>query len=293
MIDHVKSRNVMSNKSMRQIYMNRKLSEGYPGLEEMGDEYFSESQRKESSIPEIFRCINRLIDLPEGPQGKKTVAVVGCGPNPHSVKDLLTMGYDAIGVEPIAQWVHSGQQLIGDSNSVKQGHAELLPFENNSQCAVLLESVLEHVDSPDKALAEVFRVLVPGGVAYIQTTNRWRFSITGKNDEFSVRFFNWLPEIVKEAYVYYHLHFNPSLAHYTSRPAVHWFSYPDLCKMGRKAGFSQFYSKMDLLEPNDPSVAKGKLRRFFLDKTRYRPWLRSLALTQFGDSIFMLKRMCY
>ena len=53
------------------------------------------------------------------------------------------------------------------------------------------------------------------------TTNRYRFSPTGSNDEFRVRFFNWFPRIVKESYVFQHLHFDPTLANYSPRPAVH------------------------------------------------------------------------
>jgi len=35
-----------------------------------------------------------------------------------------------------------------------------------------------------------------GGIAYITTTNRLRFSLRGDNGEYNVRFFNWLPRVV-------------------------------------------------------------------------------------------------
>ena len=70
---------------------------------------------------------------------------------------------------------------------------------------------------------------------------------------------------------------------------VHWFTYAELCKLGRWAGFSQFYAKLDLLEPGD-SAASSWLRRTFLKWFKYRPWLRSLALVHYGNSIFMVKR---
>jgi len=153
-----------------------------------------------------------------------------------------------------------------------------------------MQSLLEHMDAPARSLAEADRVLVTNGALHISTTNRWKFSFTGNNGEFRTRFYNWLPSIIKESYVFLHLHYQPSLANYSERPAVHWFSYPDLCKLGREAGFAKFYSWIDLVDEDSPIVAKSNLRRLLLNKVRYNPWLRSLALTQAGGSIFMLKR---
>jgi ubiquinone/menaquinone biosynthesis C-methylase UbiE len=151
--------------------------------------------------------------------------------------------------------------------------------------------VLEHVDSPPLALNEVFRVLRPGGVLYIYTTNRWKLSLRGFTGEYSVPFINWFPRVVQESYVFQMLHYDPALANFNARPAVHWFTYPDLCRLGRDAGFAQFYSPLDLVDTSSPFVSGSRLRRFVLDKVRYRPWLRGLALTQSGGAIFMYKRL--
>jgi hypothetical protein len=136
----------------------------------------------------------------------------------------------------------------------------------------------------------MYRVLAPGGVLCVTTTNRHRFSLDGSNGEFNVPFYNWLPRLLKESYVFQHLHYQPKLANYTARPAVHWLSYADLCERGRDAGFAQFYAIVDLMRITDPSIAKSGLRRFVLPMLQQHPWLRSLALTQIGHAIFMLKR---
>ena len=104
-------------------------------------------------------------------------------------------------------------------------------------------------------MSEAYRVLAPGGLAYVQTTNRLQFTLFGKNLEYGVRYFNWLPPVVKEAFVHHHLHYDPGLAHFTPRPAVHWFSYADLCALGRTAGFHQFYAKFDMLNHDDLKIA--------------------------------------
>jgi ubiquinone/menaquinone biosynthesis C-methylase UbiE len=206
------------------------------------------------------------------------------------VRQLLALGYDAIGIEPVEGWSKAAATILGDTSRIRRASSENLTLPDNSQRVVLFESVLEHVDSPNKSLLEAYRVLSPEGVAFVCTTNKYMVSPTGRNGEFNVRFYNWFPNIVKEGYVFKHLHYDPRLANYTPCPAVHWFNYSELCRIGRSVGFSQFYSFIDLLDVNSPSIKKSFLRKWLLNKVRYNPWLRALALLQFGNSIFMLKR---
>ena len=282
----------MSKKAqMQALYAGRKLSEGYPGLEKLGVDFQSHAQGSQEALlytPAFMRCVANLIDLNSG---LKTVLVTGCGPRPFAVKWLLEQGYDASGLEPVPPSVDSAREFLGDPKRVYLGGAEAMPIPDGSQRVILMESVLEHVDSPEKALAECFRILAPGGVLFIYTTNRWKINLRGHNGEYQVPFFNWFPNSVKESYVFHHLHYNPKLAQYNARPAFHWFSYAELCRLGRSAGFGHFYSLLDVADLDNPLVATSRLRRFLLNRVRYNPWLRGLALTQMGgSSIFMLKR---
>ena len=269
------------------LYLKRPLSAGYPDLERKAVEFFAGGD-PESRVGEIMGCLGRLLDLSSG---LRSVAVVGCGPNPQSVKDLIQLGYDACGIEPVVGYAERANEALGEQGRIVVGTAESLQLPSESQRVVLLESVLEHVESPSKALAEAYRVLAPGGVLYVYTTNRLRISLRGDNGEFNVPFFNWFPAVVKECYVYKHLHYEPSLANYSLRPAVHWFTYADLCAAGREVGFAQFYSLIDLVDADAPSLKRGSfLRRALVQRFRYNPWLRALGLLQYGSSIFMLKR---
>ena len=279
---------------MDKLFKNRKLAQGYPGLERLAfekyiailDELEKECSDERLLIEKLLAWLDRLVNLGE----LKNVLVLGCGPRPLPIKVLIQKNYDAVGVEPIPSFMNSARKYLGSPDRILEGSAEEIPLPSNSQDLVICESVLEHVDSPTKSFDEVFRILRPGGVAYIVTTNRYRISLKGDNGEYNVRFFNWLPNTIKESFVFHHLHYDPSLADYTLRPAVHWYSYADLCKLGRQAGFHQFYSILDLLELDDPSIAKSKVRRFLLNKLKFNPWLRALALTQIGTPMFMLRR---
>lgn len=272
---------------MRELYKNRLMSDGYPDLEKLGVSHYTENQDAYTRTAEIMECGARLIDFA---RGSKDVLVIGCGPKPTIVRDLLGLGYNAIGIEPVQGSAESARKFLGDETRVACASAESLPFESGSQRMVICENVLEHVDSPVLSLSEAYRTLLPGGVLYVYTTNRHRLSLSGKNSEYPIPFFNWFPPLLKECYVHQHLHYDPTIGLYTPRPAVHWFTYAELCKLGRDVGFAKFYSLLDLVEADSQSVQSSKLRRWFLDLARYSPWARAVALTQYGSSIFMYKR---
>jgi ubiquinone/menaquinone biosynthesis C-methylase UbiE len=275
---------------MHNLYENRRLTELHPDLDRLALEKYKALLQSRgdstSSFERLLRRLNRVVKL----NGNENVLVVGCGPVPKTLKFLLAKSYNAIGIEPVSSFVCSGREYIGSTDRILQGAAESIPVGDDSQHLVICESVLEHVDSPSKSLAEIFRVLSPGGVAFINTTNRYIVSLSGRNEEFNLRYFNWLPAIIKEAFVFHHLHYDPNLANYAERPAVHWYSYAALCRLGRDAGFCRFYSVLDLVDLDDPAISGRRLQTFLLKALKFNPWLRALALTQLGHTIVMLKR---
>ena len=274
------------------LYTTRKISSGYPNLEHMHSTLKKEEKQKESLKSEpydhkiLIDCLLKLVDFNE--LSKNTIDI-GCGPAPTLVNELLKYGLDAKGLEPVDEMRQSAQEYILDESRIIMGHAEKIPLPDNSQSFVSLVSVLEHVDSPLRAMNEIYRILEPGGVAYISTTNRYMFT----SGEFKKHFYQWYPSILKESYVFMHLHYRPELANYSSRPAVHWFSYSDLCKLGRNSGFHSFYSPIDLMSEKD-NVTHQKLGLLnqFLPSIKFSPFLRSLVLTfsSAGSAIFMIKR---
>lgn len=276
---------------INRLYQDRPLAAGFPGLEQQGVAHFSSRTGQREAAERYYldnnlRRIRRLIALAEG----APIAIVGCGPTPWSLQMLLEQGFDAVGVEPVAGSCEQAAAFIGTEPRILQGCAEELPLADNSQQVVLLEAVLEHVDSPLQSLQEAYRVLKPGGVCCVSTTNRYYFSPTGRNGEYRLAFFNWLPRTLRECYVFHHLHYDPRLANYSPRPAVHWFSYADLCELGRQARFAQFYSIFDLSDPQAPSVQASAAKRLLLRMASASRWLKALLLLQFGHLVYMYKR---
>jgi SAM-dependent methyltransferase len=269
-------------------FADRPLAELYPDLERLGAEFH---RRHHTAGPlftsAVLECLPRIVRFEGGtPRG----LVLGCGPAPRAVLAMADAGFIVTGVEPVRDNVRSAAAFVRDRATIIEGSAEAIPLSDGSYDFVLVESVLEHVDSPPRSLAEIHRVLKPGGLAYIYTTCRTKFHPRGFNGEYSVPFLNWFPAAVRESYVHHHLHFAPHLANYNARPAFHWYTYTELVKLGRDAGFAHFYSLLDVV-PSDSTLVKGsRLRRWLIPRVRRRPWLRALVLTQTGGSIFMVKR---
>lgn len=270
------------------LYANRPMAEMYPDLQRLGAEYHATHHTEQPFFtPAILDCLPRLIRL-DGT--RKRVLVIGCGPKPRAVLEATSRGFQATGIEPVPENIEVARAFVGGQADIVQGSAEAIPLPDSSVDIVLMEAVLEHVDSPLRSLQEIHRVLSPGGALYVYTTNRLKFSFTGFNGEYRVPFLNWFPAGVREAYTFHMQHFAPHLANFNARPAYHWYTYSDLCRLGRYAGFAQFYSLLDLVDASNALVRTSTLRRVLMRLVRRRPWLRALALTQSGGSIFMVKR---
>jgi 2-polyprenyl-6-hydroxyphenyl methylase/3-demethylubiquinone-9 3-methyltransferase len=268
---------------------NRLLIDGHPDLAARAVQTFSESQvsgdYRAAETRRVLQYVGRVVELPH----PSNLLVVGCGPKPRTCAELISLGHTVTAIEPVAGFAEEAQRYLGSTADVQQGSAERIAAASGSQHLVFCESILEHVESPRLSLSEIFRVLRPGGAAWITTTNRWDFTISGRNGEFITPFFNWFPALLKEALVYHHLHHDPRLANYSLRPAVHWFTYSSLCRHGRDAGFSRFYSLIDVLTPSDPTVAQSVFRRSVIRSLQRYPVLKALALTQVGHTIIMVK----
>ncbi len=111
---------------------------------------------------------------------KKTVLDVGCGGG-LSCEFLAARGAQVSGVDLSAQSIAAAQQHAGQSGytiDYRQGRAEQLPHADAQFDAVVCVDVLEHVSDLRQTLAEIHRVLKPGGWFFFDTLNRtWKARI--------------------------------------------------------------------------------------------------------------------
>jgi SAM-dependent methyltransferase len=104
--------------------------------------------------------------LPRGP-----VLDLGCGTghSHHLLAPRETIGVDT---DPEA--------LVGQDRPTAVADMRDLPFADHSFPGALAVQSIEHVPEPDRALAEISRVLAPGGVAVLVTPNALTFSLEGE-----------------------------------------------------------------------------------------------------------------
>jgi 2-polyprenyl-6-hydroxyphenyl methylase/3-demethylubiquinone-9 3-methyltransferase len=99
---------------------------------------------------------------------------VGCGGG-LLAEEFARMGFSVTGVDcsvPTLAVAREHAARGGLEITYTEGSAEALPFESHAFDVISCCDVLEHVDSPQAVLAEIARVLRPGGVFLFDTINR-------------------------------------------------------------------------------------------------------------------------
>lgn len=118
--------------------------EDWPGEERRSPRLSSSTWAVRAPLAEWLRAAGR--DLKDGSR----VLDVGCGPKPYYPFFAGAAAY--VGVDVVA---HPAADLVG--------RVEELPLEDASFDLVLCTQVLEHCDDPARAVAELRRVVAPGG----------------------------------------------------------------------------------------------------------------------------------
>ena len=149
-------------------------SKGWQGdLYTSEDSYFSRviNRRKEYAL-EMIRA------LPDLQKGK--VLDVGCGSGVY-LKEFFSMGFDCYGLDISQEMVEACGRLLGaeehsDRIHLSRGEVEKLPFPDATFDLVICIGVLGYLLRDEKALAELKRVVKPGGYLLVNLTNMYSLS---------------------------------------------------------------------------------------------------------------------
>ncbi len=93
--------------------------------------------------------------------GARRVLEVGCGEGQVS-RRIARLGVDIVGLDPAPTQIRAAYERGGSVRCV-QARAQEIPCARSAFDAVVLCLVLEHLDPFEPVIAEVARVLVPGG----------------------------------------------------------------------------------------------------------------------------------
>lgn len=198
-------------------------------------------KRTEADLDGLRASVDASVIYLGRPAGGKALDV-GAGEGWATLR-LRELGFDAIGVErspAIAARAPEGIVEIGD--------AQDLPVSEASQDFVLCNSILEHVLNPDLVISELARVLAPGGVAVLTTTNHWHW-VTG---EIEIPLFPYMPRRMRDR-----LWRKSGRRHITP----HYFTYRQLRRMAAEHGL-ECDTALDIkINDDPPTTAKGRIAR--------------------------------
>lgn len=206
-------------------------------------------------------------------QGTWDVGDIGCN---AATQCMLWArdGHRLHGVDINERLVELGRQRAREAGLAMQlsvGSAAALPWADQSLDVCLSPELLEHVADWETCLREAARVLRPGGILFVSTTNR----LCPRQDEFNLPAYSWYPAALKRHYERRAITDRPDLANYAKYPAVNWFTYFELRDFLAGLGFRSL-DRFDVAARSDV----GPVGRFILGAIRsFRPvrWLAHVA----------------
>lgn len=82
----------------------------------------------------------------------------------------LEDSFETYGMD-LNHWAVKESRAVADKSGLQTASAEEIPFADDTFGVVIIKHIVEHLPNPEKAIAEIGRVTVPGGTLILATPN--------------------------------------------------------------------------------------------------------------------------
>lgn len=178
-----------------------------------------------------------------GERMRQAELVVDLGAGTGAIRNELAslLPGRVVGIELDRRRIHHGAAMV-------QGDVCRLPFANASVDFAILNHLYEHVDHQNRLFKELFRVLKPGGEAFMSAGNR----LAVIEPHYRLPFLSWLPRPLASLYL-------RVTGRGTRYEGIHFRTYKSLAGMITSAGLvlvdeTEFVFNMALEEVHGPGL---------------------------------------
>ncbi|MBK8895007.1 MAG: class I SAM-dependent methyltransferase [Propionivibrio sp.] len=252
-------------------------------------DYYAEQSISATTIERFTLVRDRALSLLADARGVESarvfdVADIGCATGTQA-RLWAELGHRVHAIDVNSALIEIGRLRANNERleiEFDVGSATELPYPDSSMDVALLPELLEHVADWQGCLNEAIRILKPGGLLYLSTTN----FLCPVQNEFNLPLYSWYPAILKRHYERLAVTTQPEIANFCKYPAVNWFSFYSLAAYLKKHGF-RCLDRFDMVDEKMLG-APGKLAIALI---RALPPLRFMGqlLTQ-GSVVFALRK---
>lgn len=136
------------------------------------ESYFSSNTYKDVSFAKYsqYWWSNRFYAILARRYGKRGARLLEIGSGLGHLAGQLENAFETVAAD-VNPWALRQSQGVARHTSHVTSSAEELPFKDGAFGVVIIKHVVEHLPHPEKAIAELGRVIAPGGVLILATPN--------------------------------------------------------------------------------------------------------------------------
>ena len=136
------------------------------------EKYFSSHTYENVSFAKysMYWWSNRFYSILARRHGQRGARLLEIGSGLGHLVAQLEDSFETYGMD-LNHWAVEKSKSVVDETGLQTASAEEIPFADETFDVVIIKHIVEHLPNPEKAIAEIGRVTVPGGTLILATPN--------------------------------------------------------------------------------------------------------------------------